>query len=160
MCKDGKGRLWTTWAAGDKGKWDIWGSFLAEGKWSAAIRLTRGEGNSFGQKLAVDKTGTLWMTWQSAVKGNYEVLLAAITPDGLGKPLNVSRHPANDWEPAIAAADGPSLARAVRAAGKVQPVFVEDIGRLAENIRRVARDGDVVLTMGAGSIGNVAAQLG
>ena len=63
-------------------------------------------------------------------------------------------------EPAIAAADGQSLARAVRAAGKLQPVFVEDIGRLAESIRRVARDGDVVLTMGAGSIGNVAAQLG
>ena len=63
-------------------------------------------------------------------------------------------------EPAIAAADGPSLARAVRAAGKVEPVFVEDIGGLAESIRQVARDGDVVLTMGAGSIGNVAAQLG
>ena len=63
-------------------------------------------------------------------------------------------------EPAIAAADGKSLARAVRAAGKLQPVFIEDIGRLAESIRRVARDGDVVLTMGAGSIGNVAAQLG
>ncbi len=63
-------------------------------------------------------------------------------------------------EPAIAAADGPSLARAVRAAGKVQPVFVEDVGQLAASIRRVARDGDVVLTMGAGSIGSVAAQLG
>ncbi|OFZ84145.1 MAG: UDP-N-acetylmuramate--L-alanine ligase [Betaproteobacteria bacterium RBG_16_66_20] len=63
-------------------------------------------------------------------------------------------------EPAIAAADGKSLARAVRAAGKLQPVFIEDIGRLAESIRRVARDGDVVLTMGAGSIGNVAAQMG
>jgi UDP-N-acetylmuramate--alanine ligase len=62
-------------------------------------------------------------------------------------------------EPAIAGADGPSLARAVRAAGKLQPVFVDDIGRLAEHIRRVARAGDVVLTMGAGSIGSVAAQL-
>ena len=62
-------------------------------------------------------------------------------------------------EPAIAAADGQSLARAVRSAGKVEPVFVEDIGRMADGIRRVARDGDIVLTMGAGSIGNVAAQL-
>ena len=62
-------------------------------------------------------------------------------------------------EPAIAAADGQSLARAVHAAGKLEPVFIEDIGRMAEGIRRVARDGDVVLTMGAGSIGNVAAQL-
>ena len=62
-------------------------------------------------------------------------------------------------EPAIAAADGKSLAGAVLAAGKVKPVFVEDIARMAEGIRGVARDGDVVLTMGAGSIGNVAAQL-
>ena len=48
---------------------------------------------------------------------------------------------------------------AVRVAGAVEPVFVEDIADLPEAIRRAARDGDVVLTMGAGSIGNVAAQL-
>jgi UDP-N-acetylmuramate--alanine ligase len=41
----------------------------------------------------------------------------------------------------------------------VEPVFVEDIAHMPEAIRRVARDGDVVLTMGAGSIGNVATQL-
>jgi UDP-N-acetylmuramate--alanine ligase len=62
-------------------------------------------------------------------------------------------------EPPIVAADGRSLARAVRVAGKVEPVFVEDIGEMPDAIRRVARDGDVVLTMGAGSIGNVPAQL-
>src|SRR5213595_1241016 len=62
-------------------------------------------------------------------------------------------------EPPIVAADGRSLARAVRVAGKVEPVFVEDIGEMPAAIRRVARDGDVVLTMGAGSIGNVPAQL-
>ena len=62
-------------------------------------------------------------------------------------------------EAPIVAADGRSLARAVRVAGKVEPVFVEDIGEMPDAIRRVARDGDVVLTMGAGSIGNVPAQL-
>jgi len=62
-------------------------------------------------------------------------------------------------EAPIVAADGRSLARAMRVAGKVEPVFVEDIGEMPAAIRRVARDGDVVLTMGAGSIGNVAAQL-
>jgi UDP-N-acetylmuramate--alanine ligase len=62
-------------------------------------------------------------------------------------------------EPVIAAADGHTLARAVRAAGKLDPLFVEEIGGMAEGIRRVARDGDVVLTMGAGSIGTVAGQL-
>jgi len=62
-------------------------------------------------------------------------------------------------EAPIVAADGRSLARAVRVAGKVEPVFVEDVGQLAAAIRRVARDGDVVVTMGAGSIAGVPAQL-
>src|SRR5207237_3590400 len=62
-------------------------------------------------------------------------------------------------EAPIVAADGRSLARALRVAGQVEPVFVEDMGDMPAAIRRVARDGDVVLTMGAGSIRNVAAQL-
>jgi UDP-N-acetylmuramate--alanine ligase len=62
-------------------------------------------------------------------------------------------------EPPIVAADGRSLARAVRVAGKVEPVFVEEIAGMPEAIRRVAADGDVVVTMGAGSIGTVPAQL-
>jgi len=62
-------------------------------------------------------------------------------------------------EPSIVAADGRSLARAVRVAGAVEPVFVEEIADMPEAIRRVAKDGDVVLTMGAGSIGAVPAQL-
>jgi UDP-N-acetylmuramate--alanine ligase len=62
-------------------------------------------------------------------------------------------------EAPIVAADGRSLARALRVAGKVEPVFVEDIAEMPAAIRRVAADGDVVVTMGAGSIGNVPAQL-
>ena len=62
-------------------------------------------------------------------------------------------------EAPIVAADGRSLARALRVFGKVEPVFVEDMAEMPAAIRRVAQDGDVVLTMGAGSIGNVAAQL-
>jgi UDP-N-acetylmuramate--alanine ligase len=62
-------------------------------------------------------------------------------------------------EAPIVAADGRALARAVRVAGRVEPVFVESVGGIADAIRDVARDGDVVLTMGAGSIGGVPAQL-
>ena len=62
-------------------------------------------------------------------------------------------------EPPIVAADARSLARAVRVAGQVEPVYVEDISEMPAAIRRIARDGDVVLTMGAGSIGNVPPQL-
>ncbi len=62
-------------------------------------------------------------------------------------------------EAPIVAADGRSLARALRVAGKVEPVFVEDIVAMPQTILDVARDGDVVLTMGAGSIGGVPGKL-
>jgi UDP-N-acetylmuramate--alanine ligase len=59
----------------------------------------------------------------------------------------------------IVAADGRALARALRVAGKVEPVFVEDIAALPQVIKEQARDGDVVLVMGAGSIGQVPAKV-
>jgi UDP-N-acetylmuramate--alanine ligase len=58
-------------------------------------------------------------------------------------------------EAPIVAADGKALARAIRVQGRVEPVFVEKIVELPAAILALARDGDVVLTMGAGSIGNV-----
>ncbi len=58
-------------------------------------------------------------------------------------------------EAPVVAADGRSLARALRVSGKVEPVFVEDIAALPRAIMDSARDGDVVITMGAGSIGAV-----
>jgi UDP-N-acetylmuramate--alanine ligase len=62
-------------------------------------------------------------------------------------------------EAPIVAADGRSLARALRLAGKVEPIFVEDIAAMPDAIRRAAEERDVVITMGAGSIGGVPAQL-
>ncbi|HTO42612.1 MAG TPA: UDP-N-acetylmuramate--L-alanine ligase [Burkholderiales bacterium] len=59
----------------------------------------------------------------------------------------------------IVAADGRALARAVRVAGKVEPIFVEQITDMAQAILDVVRPGDVVVTMGAGSIGTVAGAL-
>jgi UDP-N-acetylmuramate--alanine ligase len=62
-------------------------------------------------------------------------------------------------EAPIVAADGRALARALRVAGKVEPVFVDDIAAMPAVIHGNARDGDVVLCMGAGSIGGVPAKL-
>jgi UDP-N-acetylmuramate--alanine ligase len=62
-------------------------------------------------------------------------------------------------EAPIVAADGRALARALRAGGQVEPIFVEAIADMPATILKVARDGDVVLTMGAGSIGGVPHQL-
>ncbi|HXF66879.1 MAG TPA: UDP-N-acetylmuramate--L-alanine ligase [Burkholderiales bacterium] len=62
-------------------------------------------------------------------------------------------------EAPIVAADGRALARAVRVKGRVEPVFVESVAEVPQAILAAARDGDVVLTMGAGSIGSVPAAL-
>jgi UDP-N-acetylmuramate--alanine ligase len=62
-------------------------------------------------------------------------------------------------EAPIVAADGRALARALRVIGKVEPVFVEDIESMPQAIVDAARPDDVVITMGAGSIGQVAGRL-
>jgi UDP-N-acetylmuramate--alanine ligase len=62
-------------------------------------------------------------------------------------------------EAPIVAADGRSLARAVRVAGRVEPVFVAEVADLPQAVLDLVREGDVVLTMGAGSIGQIPAQL-
>ena len=58
-------------------------------------------------------------------------------------------------EAPIVAADGRALARALRVAGKVDPLFIDDVADLPEAIAQQARGGDVVIAMGAGTIGAV-----
>jgi UDP-N-acetylmuramate--alanine ligase len=62
-------------------------------------------------------------------------------------------------EAPIVAADGRALSRAMRVAGHDALVFVEDIQKMAQIILDNAQDGDVVMCMGAGSIGQVPAQV-
>ncbi len=62
-------------------------------------------------------------------------------------------------ETPIVAADGRALVRALRVQGKIEPIFVEAVAELPAAIGAAARDGDVVLIMGAGSIGSVPAML-
>jgi UDP-N-acetylmuramate--alanine ligase len=62
-------------------------------------------------------------------------------------------------EAPIVAADGRALARAVRVAGRVEPVFVETVAEVPQAVRARLKDGDVVISMGAGSVANVAPEL-
>ena len=62
-------------------------------------------------------------------------------------------------EEAVAGADGRALCRAIRGRGRVEPVFVEQVESLPEVLADLLEPGDVLLTMGAGSIGSVAAGL-
>ena len=62
-------------------------------------------------------------------------------------------------ETPIVAADGRALAHSLRALGKVEPVFVEEINDMPDTVMSIAKDGDVVITMGAGSISAVPGKL-
>jgi UDP-N-acetylmuramate--alanine ligase len=62
-------------------------------------------------------------------------------------------------EAPVRAADGRSLAHALRVNGKVEPIFVEAIADMPATIMGLVQDGDVVITMGAGSISGVPAKL-
>ena len=62
-------------------------------------------------------------------------------------------------EEPIVAADGRALARALRVAGQVEPVFVQDVADLPEHLIAQVRGGDVVMCMGAGSIGGICAKV-
>jgi UDP-N-acetylmuramate--alanine ligase len=62
-------------------------------------------------------------------------------------------------EPAIPGADGRALCRSIRQRGKVEPVFVEDNREIEGLLANVLKDGDLLITQGAGDIGGVAARL-
>ena len=62
-------------------------------------------------------------------------------------------------ESPIPGADGRTLSRAVRTRGRVDPVFVDRIADLPVALEGVLQEGDVLLTLGAGDIGAVAAGL-
>ncbi|NML62577.1 UDP-N-acetylmuramate--L-alanine ligase [Massilia sp. RP-1-19] len=62
-------------------------------------------------------------------------------------------------EAPIVAADGRALAHALRVGGKVEPIFVESMADMPSTLMGVVRDGDVVITMGAGSISGIANKL-
>jgi UDP-N-acetylmuramate--alanine ligase len=58
-------------------------------------------------------------------------------------------------ESPIAGADGRAICRAVRSRGQVEPLFVDKVDELAESLKDVIRDNDVIVTMGAGNITTV-----
>jgi UDP-N-acetylmuramate--alanine ligase len=90
------------------------------------------------------RTRDLFASFVEVLSGVDELLLAEVYPAG---------------EARIAGADGKALYQAVRRFDAVKAAFVGDVGELAEAIRKTAQNGDVVVTMGAGSIGTVPAAL-
>ena len=90
------------------------------------------------------RTRDLLDSFITVLSGVDELILTEVYPAG---------------ETPIAGADGRTLHRAIRRSARTQATFVPDVSALGDAIRRKARDGDVVVTMGAGSIGAVAPAL-
>ena len=116
-----------------------------------AVTLAAARGAFPGRRIVLafqphryTRTRDCFEDFVKVIGGADAVLLAEVYPAG---------------ESPIVAADGRALARALRVAGKVDPVFVDEIGDMAQTIVEQARDGDVVISMGAGSIGQVPAQV-
>ncbi|MDG1462945.1 MAG: UDP-N-acetylmuramate--L-alanine ligase, partial [Gammaproteobacteria bacterium] len=62
-------------------------------------------------------------------------------------------------EDPIPGADGRAICAAVRARGKVEPVFVEQLDDISDALSTLLVDGDLLLTLGAGDIGTAAQAL-
>lgn len=90
------------------------------------------------------RTRDLFEDFVKVLSGTDVLLLGEVYPAG---------------EQPIVAADGRTLARTIRVAGKVDPVFVENIAEMPAAILNVIEDRDVVITMGAGSISSVSGKL-
>jgi len=90
------------------------------------------------------RTRDLFDDFADVLSGIEILLLSEVYPAG-ERPIN--------------GADGRALARAIRARGRTDPIFVADVKQLPAKLRNAVRANDVVLTLGAGSIGQVAATL-
>lgn len=90
------------------------------------------------------RTRDLFEDFVSVLGSADQLILAEVYPAG---------------ETPIAAADGKALARAIRVAGHAEPIYVENISQMPEMIGKIAKDKDVVVVMGAGSIGSVPAKV-
>ncbi|MCP4042868.1 MAG: UDP-N-acetylmuramate--L-alanine ligase, partial [Gammaproteobacteria bacterium] len=60
----------------------------------------------------------------------------------------------------IPGVNGRALSRSIRIRGRVDPVFVSEVGELPSVLCGLLEDGDILLTLGAGDIGSIAARIG
>jgi UDP-N-acetylmuramate--alanine ligase len=91
------------------------------------------------------RTRDLFEDFSAALSEVDELLMLEVYPAG---------------EPPIPGVDSRTLCRAIRARGRIEPVFVHDKAELARVLQATLTEGDILLTMGAGDIGALAARLG
>lgn len=103
------GAMWVVWSEQRDENWDLYAR-THDGSWSEEMRLTTSPYPDWNHRLAGDQGGGLWLVWQGGSSGpersHAEIFLKVRRQGQWSRPLNVSQHPANDWEPALAVRDG------------------------------------------------------
>lgn len=107
---DGQGQVWTVWAQGAAGNWDLYARSYdpAGGKLAPVRRLTTAPGTDTNPVAATDARGRVWIAWQGWRNGSFDVWAAPLGTGAL-RPQAVASTPRNEWHPAIAAAPNGDL---------------------------------------------------
>ena len=104
IAQDGKGRIWVVWSARKERNFDLYARSFDGKKWSPTERLTTAENSDIFHSMVSDDKGNLYLAYQSARSGNFDIYLRIWDGRKWGPEMQVSSDPANDWEPALAAA--------------------------------------------------------
>jgi hypothetical protein len=112
-----RGRVHVSWSQQVNGNWDIYHRVYTppakageQGKWSPIIRLTSDPGADYNVVSTTSSAGQVWLAWQALRQGRFQILARKLTfrddetSVDLAKPeIQVTKTPANHWNPAIAA---------------------------------------------------------
>ncbi len=110
LALDGQGLLWVVWSQQVDGNFDLYARALDESKnqWLELVRLSTHPNPDFDHQLISDSRGSLWVVWQGFHGDNSDVFLrhydgsAKSTKSRWGREIQITNHPANDWEPRVA----------------------------------------------------------
>lgn len=103
---DAAGRVWVVWSEQRRDNWDLYARVWHNNAWGITQRLTTSPGPDIYASLTADAKGTLWLAWQGVPDGKQSDILVMNCRDGKwsAQPQAIGAHPANDWQPSIAAA--------------------------------------------------------
>ena len=111
LALDGRGLLWVVWSQQLDGNFDLYARALdeAQNQWLDLVRLSNHPNPDFDHHLVTDSQGGLWVVWQGFHGDNSDIFLRHY--DGSanstwGRQIQITDHPANDWEPRLAVDSG------------------------------------------------------